>query len=713
MKPTIIWEYSSRGEWVLYETAQVTEIENGYQAALISHPEIFTTPPPQSTTNGSLTGWIKSMLGKGEDGQVTTAEGTIKPLKLNGTPLMIFFETMTMGRFDLHGVMNQHLKSPIRRRVLTTPTWFAQGMYLGYERFVETALPGLTSLDFESEYLSCLASDTKTTAVMSAPDHEGVVKEYWVDFVSFTQREYVKGMGLTQTDLYNDKSRIFLLRFPHKEPLRGADPDKGVVESWELYCGILNGTIRPTAPSLPPPEPTEAPEPTSSESPPEQVVEDDGKQGCGANLDGDVQPSLQQLPPTPQQTTTTTDTPLTIDSPTDQLPLSPNPTPVIIPPNPIPPSNNRAQIVYRSPDYKKSPIDQWVDDGLSKVKEFLTTRKPVTIEPIPLKMFNTAETYLDNDPPIMSLGHYLAWKRAIVDDDTRGFDWNGWIGRTREEREKEREKGGETNGNDDEVSTKTNNDQIPPINTTTTTSTTITTTTSSQSTSESIDNDPSTDELISCYICQCPMWDSEYEPFPHSQLLHLPCLHVVHTTCLRNQFSAGVGSHSGSCGQCKRQLLVLPGPQPNGPCTLNISRYLCHGYPNTMGSIVMSFDLQSGVQDNRHPKPGESFGGTVRCHTMPLCPFVTEILLPLYLKAFLYRHLFSIGYSFTRKRDGLVTFSSIHIKTNWVGGVERHGFPDENFEINSTNEITSCGVFLYHDEFLKLKEKEGEGDGKE
>ena len=77
-----------------------------------------------------------------------------------------------------------------------------------------------------------------------------------------------------------------------------------------------------------------------------------------------------------------------------------------------------------------------------------------------------------------------------------------------------------------------------------------------------------------------------------------------------------------------------------------------------------------------------------------------QVLLPFFLKAFFYRHLFDIGHSFTRGQDNVIIYSSIHLKTSPRGGVQHHGYPDPNFPQQSINELLDCNIKLYDDELL-------------
>ena len=86
---------------------------------------------------------------------------------------------------------------------------------------------------------------------------------------------------------------------------------------------------------------------------------------------------------------------------------------------------------------------------------------------------------------------------------------------------------------------------------------------------------------------------------------------------------------------------------------------------------VIKYDIPSGVQGNKHPKPGQKFTGTRRQAYVPATKEGTAVLKMLQ-KAFDKKLIFTVGTSNTTGREDCVTWNDIHHKTNMSGGPDKY-----------------------------------------
>ena len=92
--------------------------------------------------------------------------------------------------------------------------------------------------------------------------------------------------------------------------------------------------------------------------------------------------------------------------------------------------------------------------------------------------------------------------------------------------------------------------------------------------------------------------------------------------------------------------------------------------PNEGPTIEITYTIPSGVQDSRHPQPGQPFMGTVRNAYLPNNP-EGKYVLQLLQRAFNDQHVFTIGQSSTTGKDNVVVWNDIHHKTQIDGGPDQ------------------------------------------
>ena len=86
---------------------------------------------------------------------------------------------------------------------------------------------------------------------------------------------------------------------------------------------------------------------------------------------------------------------------------------------------------------------------------------------------------------------------------------------------------------------------------------------------------------------------------------------------------------------------------------------------------VITYDIPSGIQGNKHPKPGKKFTGTSRQAYVPATEEGTTVLNMLQ-KAFEKKLIFTVGTSTTTGKEDCVTWNDIHHKTSISGGPDKY-----------------------------------------
>jgi deltex-like protein len=154
--------------------------------------------------------------------------------------------------------------------------------------------------------------------------------------------------------------------------------------------------------------------------------------------------------------------------------------------------------------------------------------------------------------------------------------------------------------------------------------------------------------------------------------------HPFHAECITHALR-----FSQKCPVCTISCTgtVPTGPMPLG--TMSVQASLTSSY------ITIRFDLASGIQDHRHPNPGQYFSGTSRVAYLPNTPHGWEVL-GMMQQAWDYKHMFRVGTSITTGQSNTVVWNDIHCKTSLCGGA--FGFPDAGYLDRVTEELRDVGI---------------------
>ncbi|XP_076125142.1 uncharacterized protein LOC143104749 isoform X2 [Alosa pseudoharengus] len=185
---------------------------------------------------------------------------------------------------------------------------------------------------------------------------------------------------------------------------------------------------------------------------------------------------------------------------------------------------------------------------------------------------------------------------------------------------------------------------------------------------------PSEDET--CPICMDEFTDKD----------KLSCGHAFCKDCLRQS----VESMGATCPVCKKVFGKIVGDQPDGTMTYNFQSLSLPGFKQS-GSIVINYNIPTGTQSKKHPKPGRPFQGAHRTAYLPDNKEGREVL-ALLKKAFDQRLIFTVGTSRTSGMDDCVTWNDVHHKTNIHGGAQNFGYPDDDYLKRVRDELKAKGI---------------------
>ncbi|XP_053276394.1 E3 ubiquitin-protein ligase DTX3L isoform X1 [Pleuronectes platessa] len=189
------------------------------------------------------------------------------------------------------------------------------------------------------------------------------------------------------------------------------------------------------------------------------------------------------------------------------------------------------------------------------------------------------------------------------------------------------------------------------------------------------DKDPE-DEL--CPICM--------EPIAIKEKQTLQCKHSFCKDCFQKAYK-----YKPVCPTCGKIYGTLTGTQPDGGKmkTYRNSSSL-PGYEK-YGTITIHYDVQSGIQEEEHPNPGQPFEGVFRTAYLPDSSEGRRIL-GLLRRAFDQRLIFTVGRSTTTGRNNIVTWNDIHHKTSTHGGPTCYGYPDPDYLSRVGDELKLKGI---------------------
>ncbi|XP_008305213.1 E3 ubiquitin-protein ligase DTX3L-like isoform X2 [Stegastes partitus] len=166
----------------------------------------------------------------------------------------------------------------------------------------------------------------------------------------------------------------------------------------------------------------------------------------------------------------------------------------------------------------------------------------------------------------------------------------------------------------------------------------------------------------------------------------LKCKHEFCKGCL-DQAMKGMGP---MCPVCKDVFGVITGDQPDGRMSWIKYAPSLPGFPDC-GTIHITYDIPSGKQTEKHPKPGQYYGGIMRTAYLPDNKEGNEVL-QLLKRAFDQKLIFTVGMSRTTGIEDQVTWNDIHHKTSHTGGPQSFGYPDPNYLSRVKEELKAKGI---------------------
>ncbi|XP_027240369.1 E3 ubiquitin-protein ligase DTX3L isoform X1 [Cricetulus griseus] len=164
------------------------------------------------------------------------------------------------------------------------------------------------------------------------------------------------------------------------------------------------------------------------------------------------------------------------------------------------------------------------------------------------------------------------------------------------------------------------------------------------------------------------------------------CKHEFCTSCITKAMSL-----KPVCPVCQTSYGIQRGNQPDGgTMTSDTLRRSLPGYGDC-GTIVIHYDIKSGIQTNEHPNPGKPYPGTHRSAYLPDNKEGREVL-GLLQEAFRKKLIFTIGNSRATGASDVITWNDIHHKTSMFGGPENFGYPDPDYLKRVKEELKAKGI---------------------
>uniref|UniRef100_A0A669EMU1 E3 ubiquitin-protein ligase n=2 Tax=Oreochromis niloticus TaxID=8128 RepID=A0A669EMU1_ORENI len=180
---------------------------------------------------------------------------------------------------------------------------------------------------------------------------------------------------------------------------------------------------------------------------------------------------------------------------------------------------------------------------------------------------------------------------------------------------------------------------------------------------------------------RCPIC---LDPFKNKK--QLKCKHEFCKDCLR-QAQEATGP---ICPVCRVVFGKIIGDQPDGRMSDYTMPSFLPGFSDC-GTIVINYEIQSGIQTEKHPNPGWPYSGIHRRAYLPNNKEGNEVL-QLLKRAFQQRLIFTVGTSRTTGIEGQVTWNDIHHKTSMFGGPDRFGYPDPKYLSRVKEELKAKGI---------------------
>uniref|UniRef100_UPI003AAACFB2 E3 ubiquitin-protein ligase DTX3L-like n=1 Tax=Centroberyx gerrardi TaxID=166262 RepID=UPI003AAACFB2 len=166
----------------------------------------------------------------------------------------------------------------------------------------------------------------------------------------------------------------------------------------------------------------------------------------------------------------------------------------------------------------------------------------------------------------------------------------------------------------------------------------------------------------------------------------LKCSHEFCKECL----TQAVKSLGPICPVCKAVFGKVEGDQPEGNMSCSTVRTHLPGFPDC-GTVVITYDIPSGKQTEKHPNPGKWYSYLHRTAYLPDNKEGREVV-QLLKRAFDQKLIFTVGTSRTTAAEGQVIWNDIHHKTNTYGGPESFGYPDPGYLSRVREELKAKGI---------------------
>jgi len=153
--------------------------------------------------------------------------------------------------------------------------------------------------------------------------------------------------------------------------------------------------------------------------------------------------------------------------------------------------------------------------------------------------------------------------------------------------------------------------------------------------------------------------------------------------------------HKGNCPICRKVVSKPQGAQPSGKMQIcyHVNGYngqRCQGFPQD-GVIEIKYDIPSGIQKAYQSNPGVGYSSAVKIGILPFNTEGEKVLKRL-VYSFSHGLTLSVGTSLTTGYSNVVTWGSVHHKSQLWGGVQAHGFPDPGYFLNVNDELDALSV---------------------
>ncbi|TSN86055.1 putative E3 ubiquitin-protein ligase DTX3 [Bagarius yarrelli] len=198
--------------------------------------------------------------------------------------------------------------------------------------------------------------------------------------------------------------------------------------------------------------------------------------------------------------------------------------------------------------------------------------------------------------------------------------------------------------------------------------------------SRQVFQDEISDDEETCSICLEQMVKSRKKTLEK-------CKHSFCSECLKRAFKM-----KPVCPTCGVIYGALKGDQPEeGKMKVSYEKVPLPGYEK-YGTIVIHYNIPSGLQGDEHPNPGQPYDGAVRLAYLPDSTEGKKVL-KLLQQAFKQRLIFTVGRSSTTGRSNVVTWNDIHHKTSRTGGPTAYGYPDPDYLKRVQEELKVKGIY--------------------